>query len=365
MNKEKITIIGAGHGGYSATADMILKGYDVTLYELPEYRENLFPLIKTGKLRVTGEIQGIVDIPKIEIEINKAIEFATIILIITHGGTHRKLAEMMAPFIKGEQIIVLLPGYTGGALCFEQIFKQKGVKKGYTLAEANTLPYACRKITGEPAVHVKLYLKKFLISAFPAVKNDEFLSVFQKLYPNAHKVENVLETGFNNGNPVLNVVPCVFNAGRIEYAKGEYQHFQEGVTPSVARVMGELDLERIGVGKSLGIKLVPYLERVMETGYVQSNASWYEAIQTSLHLTAKGPDSLQHRYLTEDVPYGLTPWYHFAKDRNIDVKLMESLIQLASALSDENYFETGRTLEEMGINDMTNHELNQFLLYGS
>lgn len=365
MEIRNITIIGAGNGGYAAAADLLMKGFHVTIYELPEFNHNLFPMIESGRIKVTGEIQGIVDIPHIEVDLEKAVHGADIILVITHTASHKQLAHMLSSVIEDDQLIMLIPGYTGGALCFEEIFRKNGVSKKYRLAEANTLPYACRKITGESAVHIKLYVKKFQVAAFPASETAEVVSLFQKLYPNCTAAGNVLETGFNNGNPVLNVVPIIFNAGRIEYARGEYYHFQEGVTPSVARVMEALDEERLKVGQAFQLNALPYLERVIETGYVKTNSDWYTMIATSPHLTAKGPESLHDRYLTEDVPYGLSPWYHMARHLNLEVTLITSFIHLASALMGVNYFEKGRTLADMGIDGMSVSELHRYLAHGT
>ncbi|WP_171016679.1 NAD/NADP octopine/nopaline dehydrogenase family protein [Pseudalkalibacillus caeni] len=360
----KILIIGAGAGGVTAAADLLSQGFDVSVYELPEFQQNLFTMIKAGKIKVIGERNFISPIPDIKNTIEDAMEEADSVLVMTHASSHIQIASLIAPHIKDGQSVVLVPGYTGGALVFEKVFKQQGVRASYILAETNTLPYACRKIAGESAVLMKLYVEKFLVSAFPASKNEEFYSAFKQIYPNAVLTEDVLATGFNNGNPVLNVAPVVFNAGRIEHAHGEYYHFQEGVTPSVARVLEQIDEERMKVGRHYGIDVIPYLERVIETGYVKTNDTWYDMISTSPHLSAKGPNDLDHRYLTEDVPFGLVPWIALARKANIKVDLMESLVHLSSALKQENYLVAGRKLEEMGIENLSREEIKHYLQTG-
>ncbi|WLR49671.1 NAD/NADP octopine/nopaline dehydrogenase family protein [Bacillus tianshenii] len=364
MNYTNITIIGGGSGGYAAAGDLMIKGYQVTVFEHPEYHENIFPLIKSRNLKLTGEISGLIPSPKVEVNIKKAVLSADVILIITHAKLHQEIAEMIASYIRSEQCIVILPGYTGGTLCFEKVFKENNVQPGYILAETNTLPYACRKINGEAAVHVKLYVKKLYASAFPSTQNDRFIKLFKQLYPNTCLTNNVLETGFNNGNPVLNVAPCIFNAGRIEYADGEYYHFQEGVTPRVSDVMAMLDEERMAIGQAIGLDILPYLERVIDTGYVKQNNNWYDTIHSSDHLTAKGPENLTHRYITEDVPYGFVPWIEIAEKFNVSANLMRSFSNLASALIGENYFNSGRKLTDMGINHLSAQEIKQYVEKG-
>ncbi len=361
---EKVLIIGAGHGGYAAAGDLVMKGFHVMMYELKAFQRNLFPLIESGRLKLTGEISGIVEAPEIMVDFKNAMADADVVLIMTHAGSHREIAEQMAPLVKENQLIVLVPGYTGGSLVFAKIFKERNAASGHYLAETNTTPYASRKINGQPAVHVKLYAKQILLSAFPAVHNEVAGERFRRLYPNAVLVDNALVTGFNNGNPVLNVPPAILNAGRIEKAEGDYYHFQEGVTPSVAKVLALLDDERMAVGEAAGIDVPSYLERVMNTGYVTTNSSWNDMIKTSPHLTAKGPDSLRHRYFTEDVPYGLVPWHDIARQEGVEVPLMTSFIHLSSALMGVDYFKHGRTLTDMGIAGIRGDDLHHYLQKG-
>lgn len=97
---ENILIIGAGHGGYAVAGDLLLKGFNVKIFELFEYQTNLFPLIESGKIKITGEISGVVSAPTVETNIETAISTSDIILVTSHSGSHRKIAEMIAPLLK-------------------------------------------------------------------------------------------------------------------------------------------------------------------------------------------------------------------------------------------------------------------------
>lgn len=62
-----------------------------------------------------------------------------------------------------------------------------------------------------------------------------------------------------------------------------------------------------------------------------------------------------------DVPYLLVACYEFAKLAGIKVPIVESCINIASAYNDENYFETGRTLEKMGLDNMSIEEIINYV----
>ena len=46
MKVRKITIIGGGNGGFAAAADLTIRGHEITLYELPDFRNGLAEVIE-------------------------------------------------------------------------------------------------------------------------------------------------------------------------------------------------------------------------------------------------------------------------------------------------------------------------------
>ena len=44
----RISIIGAGKDSFAAAADLTLRGFEVTLVELPQYAENIRDVLKIG-----------------------------------------------------------------------------------------------------------------------------------------------------------------------------------------------------------------------------------------------------------------------------------------------------------------------------
>ena len=59
------------------------------------------------------------------------------------------------------------------------------------------------------------------------------------------------------------------------------------------------------------------------------------------------PKNLNHRYIYEDVKYGLIPLYFLGKKYGIHLKNIESVIQIFSTICSENFFDTGRTLKTL------------------
>ena len=55
------------------------------------------------------------------------------------------------------------------------------------------------------------------------------------------------------------------------------------------------------------------------------------------------------RYITEDVPTGLVPLSSLGKRLNIPTPTINSIIGLANALFNFDFYKNGRTMEKVGI----------------
>ena len=65
-----------------------------------------------------------------------------------------------------------------------------------------------------------------------------------------------------------------------------------------------------------------------------------------MFLPIEGPNDLNGRYLTEDVPCSLVAMVEVARLAGVSTPVMDSVVILASTLKSENYLESGRTLEK-------------------
>jgi opine dehydrogenase len=275
---------------------------------------------------------------------------------------HRVYADALAPILREGANIVLIPG-TCGSLEFVNILRHKGCTARVTVSELDTLPYATR-IDGPASVNVYHALPIFGIGAFPSVKTDEVYSVFKDLYPGAVRFRDVLEAGLSNCNPVIHPLGVLMNAGRIEYARGEFWYYEEGITPATARAMEKLDEERLEIGRKLGLNLPGQAEALHAVDYGPRGDLW-ECLKGSRGLTPiKGPTSLSNRYLTEDIPIGLVCWSQMGRMLGVPTPLMNATIEIGIAVSGVNYWQTGRTLQACGIDGMTARQLCNYVKTG-
>lgn len=366
----RITVVGCGNGAFAAAADLSSRGHEITLYVNESHSSNFDRIRDSRVIECTGVgPKGHIELHDVTCDITRALDGADLIMPVITANSHVEVAEELAPHLKDDDRILLVPGSTGGALIFAKIFKEQSKAKNLRIAEMHTLPYACRKFGGEgkarTGVHILLEVKKLFVAAFPAKYNYEMFEIAKELYPASVLCKDVLETSLNNGNATTHPAPVVLNAGKIEYY-GRHYHYMEGITPSVANVIQVIDDERKKICKAFGYDELDVKDRLYQMGYCRDRSSVYAAIQSSgeVFLPLEGPNDLSGRYLTEDAPCSMVAMIEFAGLAGVDTPTMDGVISLASALRNEDYRTSGRTLDKMGVDGMTIQELKKFLYEG-
>jgi len=355
--------MGGGHGARTVAADMTLAGHSVTLFEFEKFHDNVAAIFENNTIEISGKArEGIAKLHKTTHDIADALEGAEVIIIIVPALAHRIYAKALATHIKDGQNIVLVPG-TFGSLEFLTTVNNLGCRAEITISELDTLPYATR-IQSPCSVKVFHNLCTFGIGVFPAFKTKKVLALLKDLYPGVYAYRDVLEAGLSNCNPVIHPLGVLMNAGRIEYSRGEFWYYEEGITASTAKAMEALDDERIAIGKKLGLELIRQSEALHAVGYGPKGDLW-EVLKGSKGLTPiKGPTVLTNRYVTEDIPIGLVCWSQLGTMLGVRTPLMKATIELGIAISDKDYWDTGRTIKRCGMADMTAKQLCEYVKTG-
>lgn len=366
MEVKKIAIIGAGNGGFAISANLALAGHCVNLYELPRFEKNVTEVRRIGGIEITGASRtGFTKLNRITTDIKEAIKDTSYIFVVTQAVAHEEIARLVAPYIKSEQTIFILPG-SGGSLIFSKVFHEENLRINVDIAEALSLPYACRK-TGAASVNVIRMLGaksgKNGIGALPSKHTAKVVSAFNEIYPNTFPMTNVLETALCNSNFLKHPAVTLLNVGRIEYSKGEFWFYKEGITPSVARVIEALDSETKPIFRKLGFNIIS----PKQADVVRYEKNWDERHAAIRELGHKGPRDTKTRFITEDVPIGLVMIASFGKWLGIPTPTYDSIINLSSVINGVDYWKEpqSRTVEKLGLGKMSLEEIQRFLREGS
>lgn len=365
MQPMHYTVVGAGHGGKSMAAHLALMGFPVTLYN--RTAQNIAAIARRGGLDLdsfAGGPRGFARLERVTSDAGEAVEGAQVIMVVVPSSAHAHVAKALAPHLQDGQIIVLHPGRTGGTLEFAKVLRDCQCPANVTLSEAETLIYACRS-DGPAQAHLFSIKEAVPLAALPATRTAHVLDALNEAYPQFIDGESVLHTGLNNMGAIFHPGITLLNAGRIESTAGEFQFYIDGVTPSVARMLESLDRERVTVAASLGIRARTAREW-LQMAYNATGDTLYDAIHNQPgYRGISAPATLNHRYIFEEIPMSLVPIAALGDRYGVSVESIKSIIHMACIIHHTDYWRRGRTLDRMGIEQLSVSELTTLVMEGA
>ena len=355
----KVAIIGAGNGGQTFAGYLSKVGFETSLYDIDV--EKMETLKTLGGVQMEGRINGFGKIGCITTDIAEAVKGAEIIMVTTVANAHRAVANSIAPYLEEDQIVILNPGRTCGALVFKQTLKNAGCTKRIYLGEAQTLVYACRVIENGH-VNVIGIKDEVLLSGLPAADTDYILSKLNPIYPCFMKADNVLNTSLENIGAMFHPCVLLFNAATIE--RNDVFWFYRDMTEQVAEFIEKFDAERLAVGKAYGIDLLSvkewikfaYKDTVGETlcERMRNNPAYHDI---------KSPSTIFTRQLTEDIPTGVLPIMELGKAAGVATPLLESMVNICEALLNMDLHTNGRSLKNLGLEGKSKQEILDYITH--
>ena len=358
---QKFCVLGAGHGGLAMAGHLAIKGFNVNLYN--RGRNRIKPVIQRKGIKVEGEIKGFGKIELASTSIQECIKGVDVLMVVVPAYAHPFIAEACAPYLKENQVVILNPGRTGGALEFYNVLKQKKLKRFPFIAEAQTFLYAARALG--PA-HAKIFSIKNSVplATLPAYWIPGVLKIINRAFPQFIPGDNIFKTSFENIGAIFHPALTILNAGWIESTYGDFEYYIKGASQSVAHVLEKLDRERLDVAAALGIKVMS-ARAWLYTAYSAAGNNLHEAIQDNPgYLGIKAPDRLHHRYVDEDVPMSLVPLASIGDMLKVETPTIKSIIRLASIMRGIDFWKIGRTVQNLGIKGMTIKEIRLLAVTG-
>lgn len=352
-------VVGAGNGGLAVAGVLGTQGFPVCLYNKTD--EHLQGVRWHGGVKLEGVVSGFGAVTIATSSMEEALAFADVIMVVTPATAHRPLALKMAPYLRDGQIVILNPGRTGGALEFRGILTEQKCQALVVVAETQTFLYASRAITRSEA-HVFKVKNSVPLATLPAHWIPGVLAVVNQAFPSFVAGGTVLSTSLDNIGAVFHPALTILNAGWIEGTGGRFEYYLDGITPSVAKVLESIDAERRSVASALGVHCVSAREWLY-LSYDSPGASLYEAIQnTSGYRGIQAPSTIAHRYISEDVPMSLVPMASLGKKFAVPTPSIDMVIQLASLLHGRDYRAEGRTVEKLGLAELTVKQIRQWVV---
>ena len=356
----KVTVIGSGNAGLIHAAKIFEKGFQVGVLKTSTAGNNSYfeKIAKAGEYDVVDATNGdkhFVTRPAfITRDVEKAVNFADILMVMTTTSQHEDVARLVAPYVRDGQTIVLCPGYMGSL-----IFK-KYIQKDVVYCEWETTAYNGR-IMDSSFVRISFYNPRNAVSVLPVSKGEEVLGKLSQLFDNTKYLRrNILESALHNPNMIVHPIGILFSASRIEHSGGEFWMYREAFTPSVVNVIKAFDVKKNEILKAFGCEPLDYFEAAKWRNEEDLSIPAMDVFHSFAESSNKGPSFIDHRYLNEDVPMGLGLYISIGKVLGHDTSIQEGIMTLASALLNKDLKSKSRTIQYLlGKDDVTVADIQQ------
>jgi len=189
--------------------------------------------------------------------------------------------------------------------------------------------------------------------------------------------DTVMDIGFSNVNPVLHCPGTILGVGVMEnfgviFGEDKYKYsiYSHAYCPSISQVQYSFYQEQCKLAKAMGVGIQEFerkqffsRENILGCEYMGMDYVIPFDQQDPIQF-GTGPFTMDNRYITEDVPVGCHVYHELGKRFGIRTPVIDSMINLASAILERDFYEEGYTLDYLGLGHMTNEEMLKYLHEG-
>jgi opine dehydrogenase len=351
------TVVGGGNGGQAAAGHLAHMGFSVCLFDI--FSETVDVISSQGGIQLQGAVEGFGRLALATTDLHRALQAAEVVMIVAPATAHRTIAKNCAPFLRPDQIVFVHPGATGGALEVKHVLQAEGAPADVTVAESNSLLYACR--SPRPGqVSIFGIKQELTVAAIPSVQTAPTVDLLRRAFPQMTAGINVMETSLSNPNAMMHPAPTLLNTSLIESDR-DWLYYWNGITPAIGAFVEAMDQERVALARAFGLNL-PTIRQWYRLAYGAEGATLSETVQNNpAYAQVKGQKSLRTRYLLEDIPMGLVPMVSLGGMLGVGVERMEAVVKLVEFLIQEDLTGPGRTVESLGLAGMSAGSIQHYL----
>lgn len=324
----RVAILGAGAVGPICAVLAARRGHEAVLWSPSGAGTQGL----AGRLRAEGLVSAEVPVT-VAGTLEEAFAGAHAALLAVPAHAHAGLLPRIAAALPDRLPLVLTPALSLAPLVLDGLRAGLGGTPGRAPVGAMaTTPAGGRRIAPD-AVRVALVRSVVPIAALPAAAAPEMGALVEALFgTRCPAATDVLEVAIGNANPITHGALALANLTRMERAEAWNQY--EMMTPAVCRLMEALDAERAALAAAWGVRVdsvAGYLHRA--NGVPLGPLAEMTASIAASAGAVMGPTAVATRYLTEDIPFGLSAWLRLAHAKGVAMPVTASVVTALAALT--------------------------------
>ncbi len=292
-----ISIIGAGNTGMALYIHLVTIGLNAMLYTRSTEKKKFYD---NNRIAATGVFSGNYQI-RSTASLTELLEHSDIVFIATRANAHQEVLEDI--YSHKDVNVIILNGNWGA--CQAVKIKRKYYRESTTeIIESGGMPY----IASWDKNNIKISAVKdnVDVASDTGEISEGIRKILNKLFRNISVKHSIYETSITAPNPIIHIPLALFNITRIEN-KEDFNILVDGFSKRAEKYILEIDNERRLIAEKLGVKYTPILKLL--NGYWNYNYSSLEELYISspIYSNVKAPKGIEHRFITEDMPYGIVP----------------------------------------------------------
>ena len=394
-----IAVLGGGAVGKTCAADCKLAGREVRLYSRSP--RSLARVERTG-IQLDGiqrnlygfERSGLAFLDKVSTDMAEVVKGAKLVILAVPALSHEEYLKRLVPLLEdGMFIHTFTDNYA--SLLLRKFMREAGCTKDVVIGGWSSAPYGTRieKIFGFWTNHVGVKYRAISLrgACLPMTDMDDFMESARYL-PCMDSVtrgdgpvrgDTMLDLGFSNENPVIHVPASLLGVSSMENwslvygnAPDSYSMYSHGLCPSICRVQYQFYKEECAIADAIGIKSPYYAyeqffsrRSILTAEYMGLDENGKDHVVFPLDKPCDegntGPNDINHRYITEDVPVGCKIYHDLGLKFGVPTPVIDSMIVLAGAMHEKSFFrETRYDLDYLGIGHMDRKQLLDYMYTG-
>lgn len=351
----RVAIIGSGGIGRGYAAYLTTQGHEPVLWS--PSGAALADFAGGAMLDVTGKLEAALPLA-VASNCAEAVAGAKAVIVAVQANGFKSVIDALAPHLVAGQVVVISAHCSFAALYLHRLLMQRRLD----------LPIACWATTaltarksGPRSVHISGIRAKLDVATLPVRHAQSGLAACLALFGDRFEPrDDVLAIMLSNLNPPAHMAIMLGNLTRAE--RGEDWPNYGSITPGVGRIVDAMDEERLALARAFGLAVRSVQDHYVHSfGVAPGPVGEMAAAVYRNRPELLGPKTLDTRFITEDVPFGLAPLEVLGDIAGVALPLHKAGIALFDAICARDFRAENDLLPALNLSQLSATELHREL----